>query len=468
MSSDITEAQQDFIQAIQDEANQQLSSLLDGTFEVINYPNGFFWGIQFGPNNYYNANALQQVDLQASTGSNGVKTLAGTQFSALYSQILNDVAYQFSKADTAAMQTELSNADSQVQAVINSWENDAGPITTQDIKAAGCFPATKLGFIDYTVLQKFGGDVKKIPSSMNSFRMAYQTYQVAAQLVFQLQQASASAIQRVQQARDNVMTPTNANGGLQVDAGKYALAYGPFPTQNAINGGLQQSSNALTIQVDLSNFSSKTVDFSVSGSAGISIPILDVLSIDVSASSSYTMHDLAQSSTALSMKLTYPGLTIVGAPTTQGNLSTNGETGWFDNQILTEAVANVGQDRTGYALLGNQFPVDDYFGPDKKFGRVKTFVISQQPTIEMTFSGAEATAFTSDFKENASASVSLFGLFKIGEVDQSYEVQKVDTKSVSGQVTVTFGPPVPIGTTPSADASAYLVGGVLSYPPEAI
>ena len=93
-------------------------------------------------------------------------------------------------------------------------------------------------------------------------------------------------------------------------------------------------------------------------------------------------------------------------------------------------------------------------------------MLSQQPTISMQFCAADTSQVESDFKESTSVSVTLFGIFNIGSVSQSYEVKKVDSKSIAGCVTVEMGPPVAVGTTPAADATAYVVGGVPSYPPD--
>ena len=68
------------------------------------------------------------------------------------------------------------------------------------------------------------------------------------------------------------------------------------------------------------------------------------------------------------------------------------------------------------------------FGVGKLFSRLKTFVISQQPTIKLTFTGSDVDDIVSDFKVNASAKVDLFGLFTRGFASGSYSVQNADTK----------------------------------------
>ena len=104
MSSDITQAQQEFITMLKKKLSDQFSNQLDGTFEMMNVPNGFYWGIQFGPNNFYNQKSLNQVDLQAIEGSNGLLTVGDSNFTTLYNSVLGSIAYQFSEEDQKQMQ----------------------------------------------------------------------------------------------------------------------------------------------------------------------------------------------------------------------------------------------------------------------------------------------------------------------------------------------------------------------------
>lgn len=465
MSSNITPAQEEFIKVLNVKLQKRFSSQLDGVFQTMNVPNGFNWGVQFGPNDYYNRKSLNEVDLQALIASNGIMTLGNSNFTTLYNSILQNVAYVFSAEDEHKMKQEEASASAQIQTVINSWETDVGQISDDQITQSKCFPATKLSYIDYWVQYRCEGDINKIPFTMQSFRMAYQTYQVAAQTVFRLQSASAQAMLKVKRARENSLTPSAANKGLQTAASSYYAAFGPFPTQNKINGGLQTPTNQASVRLSLRNFSSKETDLSIEGNAGISIPVKDLFSIDFGGSTSYTLDRYASSSTTLDMSIKYEGITFVGAPLTDGNLSTDGKTGWYDNDILEQAISNTDRGKTGYALLGSQFPVDKYFGVGKIFSRVKTWVISQEPTISMKFYGADINLIGSDFKEKASATIKLFGIFGIGSVTQNYEVKKVDSTSMAGCVIVEMGPSKTVGTTPSQDAVAVVVGGVPSYPP---
>lgn len=469
VDSGVTEMQQAFIDGLNKKLQSDFSSQLDGTFETMNVPNGFYWGIQFGPNNFYNENSLNQVNLQAIKGSNDVLTVGNANFTTLYNSLMGDVVFAFSQEDEKSIQQDQTANDSQIQAVINSWETAMGSsITTEQMQSA--MPPTKLGYIQGQVESKWDGDVDKIPTSMNDFKVAYQTYQVSAQISFRLLSQSAQGMLRLNAARANSKKATADNGGLQTSSSTYYQPFGPFPTQNKINSGLETLDNKVSISMTLNNFSSKESHFSVEGGAGFTIPVLDFMDIGIGGSSSYTVDKYASSTTTIDTTITYQGVTFISAPLTDSNLNTEMTKGWYANDVLSNAIANpwpsgTNPPKTGYTLKGNQFPISEYFGPGNKFSRIKTWVVSQTPTISMKFCGADTSKIVTDFKEKSHVNVKLFGLFSVGSVNQSYEVKTVDTKSVAGCVIVELGPTKVIGTTPAEDATAYVVGGVPSYPP---
>ncbi len=463
-SGNITSARQEFTKALNAKLQAQFSNQLDGRFEAMSVPSGFYWGIQFGPNNYYNENSLNQINLQAIKGRDGILTVGNANFTTLYNDIMSAIVFGFSTADQKALNQADADASSQIQHVIVSWERDIGRISEEQLKSA--FPSTKLGYIQLWVQKHLGGDVNKIPMTMQGFKMAYRTYQVSAPVSNRLTTESAQAMLRLNAARANSLTPSETNGGLQTDATAYYQSFGPFPTQNNINRGLQKLSNNVSVHLGLTNFSSKNCHLSVDGNAGISIPYLDFMKIDLGRGSQYTVDRYASSETTLQISIKYEGVTFVDAPLTDAKLSSDLKTGWYANDILLQAIENTKQAKTGYSLQGSQYPVSEYFGAGKKFSRVKTWVLSQQPTISMRFFRADYSAIVNDFKKHASLGITLFGIFGIGKVKESYEVKKVDNTSEAGCVTVEMGPSKVVGSTGPADTSTtYVVGGVPSYPP---
>ncbi|HEY0024003.1 MAG TPA: hypothetical protein VGB24_13875 [Longimicrobium sp.] len=457
-----TAAQQAFVTALEGKVNSTFSSQLDGEFSVVGYPAGFHWGIQFGPNNFYNQAALNDLDLQLEMASNGVLALGGSNFSTLYMQVLNNVTYVISDADNAVIQQQSQAAASQISSVITEWENNFGTISSTQMATA--VPPTKLGYIETQVQTLWGGDISKIPSSLATFENAYQSYQLAAAQMNTIMQASAAANTRLAAAKANTQNPTASNGGLQTGATAFYVGYVGMPAQTVINSGLQTSTNQVSVSLSLSDFSGSSSNLSVNGGAQGTLDVADIFTVSVGGSASFDLSKYTSSSSSVTMTITYPGITIV--PAAPLNLNGAGQMGWYDNLILAEAVNNMGKGRqvTGYQVQGSQFPAS-FFGPGGGFSRLKTYVISQIPTTSITFTNADSSRVQSDFHEQSSVSVDLFGFIPIGGGSQSYSVQSVDASSSSGSVTVMLAPAVQQGTVPSNQATAFVLGGVASYPP---
>lgn len=459
--SSITPAQQAFIDSIQKKVSDFLSTQLDGTFQVLSYPSGFNYGITYGNNAYYNKATLQDIDTLLGVSDSGELELTGAGFSGLYAQILPAVTFNFSQADIIAMNAQDTAASAQVASVLTEFEN-AGGVYTNPLPFGG-----KLQDV-FNQLNKQFGSLSNIPNTMNALRNAIAAYQSAAGNSYAQHNRYYQATAYLNAALANTVTPNTANGGMQTGASSWYVGYTPgkLPTANQLIGGLSTTGNAVTVDISLSNFSSTSSKMSISGGVGFSLPIADILNISIGASASYSVSKYSSSATNISMSINYPGVTLF--PATPSILSPDNSTGWYANDILTEVVSNTGKGATGFALQGSEFNVNELFGTGNTFSRLKTFVISQQPTIKMVFTGADTSSIVSDLQVNASVKLDLFGLFTLGSVSGSYNVQNVDTHSVAGAVVVTFGPPQVSGTIPLQQQVCYVMGGVASYPPNNI
>ncbi len=462
---DLTQGQKAVISSVESQVNSLLGSQLDGEFQMVNYPSGFNYGINYGGAGYYNPTTLATIDGLVGPTSNGMLSLNGNALHTTYSQILQAASYQYSKADEAVINSP--DVASQAQAILAAAKSDSYPVTKTYQAVILDVVAKNVGedaTVDPSTLSQAA---KKITPLYPSLGAALSNYaqQLSPQLAIMNRQQQANL--ELTAAQNNSQKPTADNGGLETAADQYSVAYTPLPTSNQLLGGLN-SESTISIKIDAANFSSKTTKLHVDGSASLSIPILDFLSIGIGGGVSYDMSRYTSKSSSLSMSMEYKGVTLFSAKPTP--LSADYKTGWYDNDLLSSIVAGSGDDSvSGFKIPpSSQYNVDKTFGEGKTFGRLKTFVISQQPTITLVFSAAEASQLLTDFKQNASASVKLFGLFKIGEVNESYEVQTVDQNSAAGTVTIVLAPPKPTGTVPLDAQVAYVVGGVASYPPNDI
>lgn len=470
-SSAISPQQQAFIDALKNQVNQQFGAQLDGSFVPMSMPSGFYYGIQVGPNNAYNQNFLSQIDLQAVVGSNGLFQPTGNQFSGVYRELIDAIVFAFSSADRKALDQDLADNQAQVSTLITAWETDSGASITAAQQQAS-MPATKLGYIQAQVDTRWQGDVDSIPSSMQAFKNAYSSFQTSAQVANRLTLQSAGGMTTLKAIRANLKA-TADNGGLQTLDNHYALPYGPFPTQNALNNSLQSTNRTVSVSFKIDNFSSDSCHLSVEGQTAIEIPIADVVGITIGGGASYTLDRYASAGASISVSMQYQGVTTLSTPLTSAGLSQDQKTGWYDNDVLSQAVANPGGNnnspKTGYSIDTEQFPISSTFGEGGSFSRFKTWVISQPPTIDIEITGGETSSVASDFKQNASVKVDLLGLFNIGSATESYEVASASSQTADGSASIKLAAPdFNSGTTNLQDARAYLIGGVPSYPPNEI
>ncbi len=460
-ASAISPGQQAFIDSIQSKASQCLATQLDGAFSMVIYPSGFNYGITYGNSVYYNRATLQDIDTLLSAASNGQLDLTGQGFSSLYAQVMQGVTFSFSQQDTATMNKQDTAASAQIASIVTEFSN-AGGTYTNPLPLGG-----KLQYI-FNQLIKTYVSLDKLPDGLNALRNAIASYKALAADSYALHNRFYAANARIAAALANTVTPTASNGGQQVDATSYYVGFTPnkLPTVNQLIGGLNTAGNAVSVQISLSSFSSTTSKLSIAGGTSFDVPIADILDISVNGSASYDLSRYASSSSSVTMDINYPGVTLFAS--TPSVLSPDNSTGWYANDILHEVAAKTGQDATGYVLQGHEYDVNELFGSGKAFSRLKTFVISEQPTISLTFTGADAHKITSDLQVNASVKATLLGMFTLGSASGSYSVQKVDSDEASGSVKVTFGPPQASGTIPLQQQVAYVLGGVVSYPPDHI
>jgi hypothetical protein len=457
----VTPGQQAFIDNIQKQVSSFLATQLDGAFNVVNYPSGFNYGITYGNNAYYNKATLQDIDTLLGVASNGLLDLTGGSFSNLYSQILQAVEFSFSQQDTATMNSLDTAATAQINSILTEFTNAGGTFSSL-LPLGG-----KLQDV-FNQLKKEFTDLDKLPDSLNALRNAIASYKSMAGDSYALHNRYYAATQRIVAAQSNTTRPKADNGGMQVDSDHYYVGFTPnkLPSANQLIGSLNTDSNAVSMQINLFNFSSTSSKLNISGGIDFDIPIANILGISVNASASYDLSRYTSSLTNITMDITYPGVTLFAS--IPSVLASDNQTGWYANDILQEVATKTGQDATGYKLQGAEYDLQELFGKGKAFSRLKTFVISQQPTIMLTFTGNELSDITSDFHVGASAKLELFKLFTLGSVTGSYLVKKVDGKAQTGSVTVEFGPSLPSGTIPLEQQVAHVLGGVAAYPPDNI
>ncbi len=343
MSDKLTPAQLAFIKSIKDQVNQLLGSQLPGTFDVVSYPPGFNYGIQYSQPPVYNAITLNALNSLLMVGTNGNLTMGDALFSTTYYNILTAASYQYSPSDNKV----ISDPNLQSQQIAVTQEATTGGYVNQ-FPIAG--PVTYYSVIK-SVLANFGAadhqTMTQIDIAGAARGLANAGFAGLGQAISNSlnQLAPLNAINNVRYQREqelaaaqaNAQNPTAANGGVQTqyNPATYYVGWSNLPTNNQVLGGLQSKSK-VSISISAANFSSSTTNLSISGSAGFTIPVLDFLDIGISGGASYDMSKYTQSSSSLNMTLEYPGVSMVqGTPTP---LSADYKTGWYDETLLRSIV----------------------------------------------------------------------------------------------------------------------------------
>lgn len=469
LAKQLTPSQQAFVSDIQAKVGKLLDSKLPGEFTMVNYPPGFHPAVQ-NPQMMYNSTMLDAFNGNVEIGSNGMPTLGLQQFATLYYNILNNATYQYSTADqkvvndpnivnqqiavansgtssgfAAAYAVSPVNYHTVMAAVLKNFSPSATDWSTANISAA----AANLPNAGYASLGQAIGDAVQQLSPLNTILGA---------------QSAANA--ELSAAKANAQHPSATNGGLQTGTDSYYVGWTPLPTNNQIQSGLQSESK-VTVHIQAENFDSSHATFHMDGGVGFTIPVYEAFSIGLSASSSYDWSKTTSSSSSLDVTMEYPGVTIVQIDPLA--LSADYAKGWYDQSLLQSIIDGSGDKNiSGFKIdPSNQYAPDRMFGPGRPFSRFKTLVVSQMPTITMTFSADQAESVMSHFQESASVKAKLFGIFTIGSFDESYSITKVHQDSASGSVTVVLAPPAITGTVPIEKQVCNILGGVADYPPPA-
>ena len=147
-----------------------------------------------------------------------------------------------------------------------------------------------------------------------------------------------------------------------------------------------------------------------------------------------------------------------------GMIDTAKTSGWYDESILVEIKDKTGKDETGYCFANDEMKVDDLFG--KRLNRLKEFIVSKDPVIQITISNAQVDAVDQCFQHDSELDIDFFG-FGISSSQHHYSVESCDIDTKSNTATITLSGPEPSSGATEADEVCYVLGGVVSYPPEA-
>lgn len=449
--------------AIRRQISSSLGAQISPGFVVIRAPSGFPYSIQYGAAAYWNPKTLNLVDQLCKAPGDGTGEMTGARFSTTYADILAASDYVTSKRDTACQQHRRYDFNSATQTLITQFETQFGQIDQSAIKAIGSVPPTKAQYISDYVSKKFKGDPPDFPPSMAAFAGAWSDWTQLGEEITRTTTLKAEALKLLRMGESHVRNPAAGNGALRIGASDWAPAYDGLPDNATIQADLSDADRATTVEVTLKNKGRKIFALTVAEQPLDNIPAtaLSLALVHPDTGKAKSMDSLWQSASKVEMDIVYTGLSIVSCRPSE--LSADANAGWFSRAALSQIATKTGKDVTGLQLDGSTYSPERLFGQGKTFARVKTFIISQEPTITLRFFGTGQSQFPKQLKRGAKAQVHVPGIGCFGGNSAQYTVQSAGEDG--NVVTVVIAPSTTPVTIPPEDRTAHIIGGIVEYPP---
>jgi hypothetical protein len=458
----------------------------------------FTWSYTNGNNfNAATESYLTGAVTPSSSIPGAVQIGASGSFPNLYQQLINGIQWQLSAADQTALQSSITQSQTQATSVVSTFNAQYGAPTQADYDAANAaispFPAfgpnSEIDYITNYVMgwmwagkpaagalslsqmqtaQDLGALLPKAPASGQSTIMAVTAYLAALGAGARIQDQQSLGSWTIAQLRAN-LTPSSTNGGVQLFNGGsgFALAYDASPTVASILQQLQNPNSKATFSFSATESSSSSYNISFAGQAGISWGGW-LLQGSVGTSWQGDIASVSGAGSSMTITMTYPGLTAL-PPVSIAPMGWNGNsqmapggqtTGWWYESILYQALQNFNAGAgapTGFNF-GTAVPGGIKLGANGT-GYLSTIVVSAYPTISVSFSSGSFSQFSAWLATHTTMSVSLFGFIPLGSSTVNTYTATATAGASDSSFTLTLTPAPPGGTTiPVAQQTVPVLG----------
>lgn len=456
------------IDALKSQANQILSAALGSTpLEAFNigsegnYP--YYW--QDPRNLQFNAKTYGWISGNLKAGASPLQFDA--VFTNLYIRALSSVSYSLSSADQAKLNAAAANATQQQTAVLNAWNQAFGSLPSgpgqpidniaAEIATQWAQPPTTLNDIKNAI--NINQLLNNVPASGAPVVPVFANWLNALGEAVSLENNVTMNNAYVARALAAAQTPTAANGGLQLDNNIVSPAYNMATQLSAILNGLKNTQQACTLQMDVSRSSESEYQVRMSGGTQFAIPVLDFLTLKVGANANYFHSDMATSSNSVSVKMTFPGVTLVNFG--PADFTQSPPRYWFWMEPIREAIQNTGKDTSSFKFSPD--PQID-FSDNGPFAYLMGVAISNYPSMEITVKGANYQFIQTTFQQSASVGISFLGIpLGIGGSESSYS-NNVSTNASQQSVTIKLNPPPELVAGNQVDSVGWVLGVQPNYP----
>ncbi len=479
-----------YFAAMQAKANQAAASQGPIQIAPIEFgTQGDFNYIWQDVNGNFNQDTFNYISLRVAPGQYGGLELTAP-FPNDYLTVVQDLTFKYSIADSKTLSAVATKTEVEATAVVSTYEENNGPITPAQLAAAGV--TEKINYvIDYMVAQVWSGTLAAhqpplqlanvnienlrsllpdLPASGEPVMGPVGKWMELVGSTLSLQQASSNAQNVISSLVTNTSTPTvpsgtstASNGGMTTidDGGNLTVEVG-YTINKAVSdiqNDLSNQKNSFDIDMTIEQVDENTVSVSVESGGSVEVPIDEILGLTVSGGSEQNLFSFDGAGQSAQVTISYSGCSLVPMGPVNWNQAT--DTGWYYTTPIAQAVANQGQDVTGYQFS----PTPQFnFGAGGDFGILTGLLISNYPTVTIKYSQGTYEDFEASFNQQSNWDLSLFGLFKIGGFKESLYEAELSQDNQSGSFTVKFTPSPQVLSVPALQETAYVIGGGVDYP----
>lgn len=485
------DAGQQYYDELQKQAIAQVGSQFHTKLYPVKYPEqgDFFWNYK-NIDDVYNKKTIDYINANVSPAkdiSGLIELSSASGFPNRYNQVLTAIAYTLNTTDAQKLKNAQSNASIQQNAIVSDYQNTFGTITSDQEKVAGV--SNKCDYVMYIAGAVWSGrdaakkpplsysemaqarSLKKIlpyaPMSADQVITDISVYLNIMQPVLAFEDSLSLGSWTINQLKNNTSYPTDANGGIHVFdpiTGKvfdvYSDGYAINKSVEEINNGLQNTSNSISIAMKTSQSSGNEVNVHIDGQTGFSVG--SWLKFTTSLGAEYDMSKSAGTSTDCSVKITWGGYVIVPFGSTAWAQDTN--VGWYDKDPIYQAVKNGTQDITGYKFVSSVGYNMQSFAQGGEFGYLDNLLISNYPTIEITYQNADFSKFKQSWSEKVSGNLKLFGFISLGSFSEGAYGSSYEAGSSNSSFTIKFSASPEVTSVPQYQKTAFVIGGTLRNP----
>lgn len=488
-----------FYAALQTQAQNAVASFFTSTIFPIQYPaqGDFLWNFQ-NINQVFNQGTFDFISANVAPGNiTGTAQLSPSGgFPNAYVQLINKIAFALSSSDLAAVNQAKTAASVQAQTIVSDFQTTYGQITPAQMTTAqtacGAFAVQTLQ--DYVVAYVLGylwsgqqsagkapltytqmASAKNLrallpqrPSSSDTVVTDVSNYLSMLQSVNTIQSNQQLGSWILAQLVNNTGTPTTTNGGMSTvnpNTGAVSpnlqVGFGlGSATTASISNDLQNTGRTIELAMTTSSSSGSQLSVSIQGQTGFSVG--EFLRFTTSMGASYDMSKATGTSTSATVKITYAGYSMVPMAPTAWQQATN--VGWFFEDPISQAVTNGTQDVTGYKFVAPTGYNLQSFTNGGNFGLLTNLLVANYPTISITYSNADFSAFKQAWSETVTGNLSLFGFINLGSFSQGAYGSSFQQGSSNSTFTVTFSASPQVIALPQLQQQAYVIGGAITNP----